>query len=75
MTVVSGARRWLLDREVELATGGRITTARLRKDRAGGQIFPFHRVGRSVYYDLAEINEVIEAARCGGKKQRGQALG
>lgn len=59
--------RWLLDREVEEATCGRITASRLRKDRLTRQLFPFHRVGRNVYYDLAEIDAIIEAARFGGK--------
>jgi hypothetical protein len=63
------AKRWLLDREIESATGRRITASRLRKDRLGKQIFPFHRVGRSVYYDIREIEAVIEGARVGGRAQ------
>jgi len=63
-------KRWLLDREVETETEGRLTASRLQKDRIGPQIFPFHRVGRSVFYDLAEIDAVIEAARFGGKLSR-----
>lgn len=59
-------KRWQLDYEVENDTGGRITASRLRKDRIGKQIFPFHRVGRNCYYDLAEIDAVIEASRFGG---------
>jgi hypothetical protein len=59
-------KRWLLDREIEVALGGSITASRLRKDRLGKKLFPFHRVGRSVYYDLAEVESVIEAAASGG---------
>lgn len=62
-----GEKRWLLDREIEEQTEGRITASRLRKDRLNKQYFPFHRIGRSVYYDLAEINTIIEGARFGGK--------
>jgi hypothetical protein len=63
---VQTQKRWLLDREIEVALGGSITASRLRKDRLGKQLFPFHRVGRSVYYDLAEVESVIEAAASGG---------
>lgn len=59
-------KRWLLDREIEQHTEGRITASRLRKDRLNRQHFPFHRIGRSVYYDLSEINAVIENSRFGG---------
>ena len=59
-------KRWLLDREIEEKTEGRISASRLRKDRLAAQIFPFHRVGKSVFYDLAEINELIENSRFGG---------
>ena len=68
-----GNREWLLeslDREVEEETGGRISKERLRKDRYGAQIFPFHKLGRSIYYDLTEIESVIENSRFGGKAQR-----
>ena len=64
-------KQWLLDREVEAETQGRISASRLRKDRLGAQLFPFHRVGRSCYYDLREINEVIAGSRFGGRAQRG----
>lgn len=60
-------KRWLLDYEVEAATEKRISASWLRKDRVGPQIFPFHRVGRQCFYDLAEINGVIERSRVGGK--------
>lgn len=59
-------KTWLLDREVEAATLGRISASRLRKDRLGAQLFPFHRIGRSCYYDLSEINELIAGSRFGG---------
>jgi hypothetical protein len=59
-------KRWLLDREIEEITEGRISASRLRKDRLAAQLFPFHRIGRSVYYDIAEINAVIEGSRFGG---------
>jgi hypothetical protein len=64
--------RWKLDYEVEEATDGRLTAARLRKDRRQKQLIPFHRLGRTVYYDLAEIDAAIEACRFGGnlKKKR-----
>ena len=61
-----GEKRWHLDREIEDLTEKRITASRLRKDRLGKQIFPFHRIGRSVYYDLAEIDALIEGSRFGG---------
>ena len=61
---------WLLDREVEQSTDGRITASRLRKDRIGQQIFPFHRVGRNCYYRLSEIHAVIEASRFGGNASK-----
>lgn len=67
---MSNKKRWLLDREVEDETGGRISKERLRKDRYGAQIFPFHKLGRSIFYDLAEIESVIEKSRFGGKAQR-----
>lgn len=70
---MSKLKRWFIDREVEEETGGRITKQRLRKDRYGAQIFPFHKVGRSIYYDLAEIDAVIENSRFGGKPTRSQA--
>jgi hypothetical protein len=60
-------KRWLLDYEVEKATNKRISASWLRKDRLGDQFFPFHRVGRLCFYDLAEINAVIERSRHGGK--------
>ncbi len=60
------ANRWQFDYEIEQRTGGRITASRLRKDRLTKQLFPFHRVGRNVYYDIAEIDAVIEGARFGG---------
>jgi|RhiMethySRZTD1v2_1073278.scaffolds.fasta_scaffold260199_2 hypothetical protein len=60
------ANRWKLDYEIEQATDGRITASRLRKDRIKNQIFPFHRVGRNCFYDLAEIDAAIEASRFGG---------
>ena len=60
-------RRWKFDYEVEQATGGAITAKRLRMDRLGDQIFPFHRVGRSCWYDLDEVNATIEKAKFGGK--------
>lgn len=59
-------KRWQLDYEIEKHTAGRITASRLRKDRLSKKLFPFHRIGRSVYYDLAEINAVIEGSRYGG---------
>ena len=59
-------KRWKLDYEVEEATDGRITASRLRKDRIKHQLFPFHRVGRNCFYDLAEIDALIEASRFGG---------
>jgi len=43
-----------------------VLTGRLRKDRIKNQIFPFHRVGRNCFYDLAEIDAAIEASRFGG---------
>jgi hypothetical protein len=58
---------WLLDYQVEERTGGRISASRLRKDRVGKQLFPFHRVGASCFYSLDEINDVIARARVGGK--------
>ncbi|MDP1672348.1 MAG: hypothetical protein Q8L65_04415 [Burkholderiales bacterium] len=67
MQTTQDSNRWILDYEVEQATGGRITASRLRHDRVKQQIFPFHRVGRSVFYDMAEINALIEASRYGGK--------
>lgn len=71
MVEAKQGRRWLLDREVEEATGGRISKSRLRKDRIGEQLFPFHRVGRSVYYSLAEIEAVIERNKFGGEEAGG----
>jgi len=59
-------KRWQLDYEIEQHTEGRITASRLRKDRLKNQLFPFHRIGRSVYYDITEINAVIEGSRFGG---------
>ena len=35
-------KRWLLDYEIEQATSGRLTKSRLRKDRIGKQLIPFH---------------------------------
>ena len=60
-------KRWLRDHEVEKQTDGVVKAQTLRKDRLGAQHYPFHRVGRSVFYDLAEINAVIEKSRFGGK--------
>jgi hypothetical protein len=45
---------------------GRLTASRLRKDRTGKQLIPFHRLGRSVLYDLDEVNRTIENSRFGG---------
>jgi hypothetical protein len=59
--------RWKLDYEIEAATDKRISASWLRKDRVGPQIFPFHRVGRLCFYDLDEIDAVIEGSRHGGK--------
>ena len=66
--MVTKGKRWRLDYEVEEETGGAVKAQRLRKDRREQQVFPFHKVGRSVLYDLDEINAVIEASRYGGKK-------
>lgn len=63
-------KRWLLDREIEEKTEGRISASRLRKVRLAAQLFPFHRIGRSVYYDLGEINAVIEGSRFGGNASK-----
>lgn len=62
--------RWLRDYEIEAASGGRFKKHMLRKDRLENQRFPFHRIGRSVYYDLTELDATIEEARFGGKAQR-----
>ena len=62
-------KQWLLDREIEEITEGRISKSRLRKDRLAAQIFPFHRIGKSCFYDIDEINELIEASRFGGKSK------
>ena len=59
--------RWLKDYEVEKESAGVITARRLQKDRTGHQFFPVHKIGRSCYYDLAEINATIEKSRVGGK--------
>ena len=67
---MTNKKRWYLDREIEDVTGGTISKERLRKDRYGAQIFPFHKVGRSIYYDLVEVESVIENSRFGGKAQR-----
>lgn len=66
-------KQWLRDYEVEEKTNGRISAAWLRKDRVSKQVFPFHRVGRMCLYDLAEINQVIESSRVGGKRAPKQA--
>jgi hypothetical protein len=58
--------RWLRDHEVQDARP-EISASRLRKDRRGAQLFPFHRVGRDCLYDLAEIDAIIEKNRFGGK--------
>ncbi|OGA13737.1 MAG: hypothetical protein A3H32_14345 [Betaproteobacteria bacterium RIFCSPLOWO2_02_FULL_63_19] len=60
-------KRWLRDYEVEVASAGRFKKSTLRKDRIGAQLFPFHRVGKTVLYDLAELNTTVESARFGGK--------
>jgi hypothetical protein len=68
---MQNGKRWLKDFEVEQATGGAITAVFLRKDRAGLQVIPFHRIGaKMVRYDLDEIHRAIEAARVGGVKQK-----
>jgi len=59
--------RWLRDYEVEIASGGRFKKSTLRKDRITAQFFPFHRVGKTVLYDLAELDATVERARFGGK--------
>ncbi len=62
--------RWLRDYEVEELSGGRFKKHMLRKDRLENQRFPFHRIGRSVYYDLAELDATVEESRFGGNVQR-----
>jgi hypothetical protein len=66
-------KRWYLDHEIEQETEGRISASRLRKDRLAAQIFPFHRIGKSCFYDLDEINELIEKSRFGGNVAGKQA--
>lgn len=60
-------KRWFRDYQVEEATDGVVKAQTLRKDRLGAQRYPFYRVGRNVFYDLQEINSVIEKSRFGGK--------
>lgn len=59
-------KRWLLDYEVEEASDRVFKFSTLRKDRLGPQLFPFHRVGKTVLYDLDELNATVESARFGG---------
>lgn len=67
---IKKARRWLRDYEVEIESNGRFKKSTLQKDRLEQQRYPFHRVGRSIYYDLAELDATVEGARFGGKVQR-----
>jgi hypothetical protein len=60
-------KRWSREREISQKTGIPVST--LQKDRVTEQRFPFHKVGRAVYYDLNEVNAAIEAARFGGKQR------
>ena len=60
-------KRWLRDYEVEDETDGALSASFLRKDRLGRQLIPFHRIGKSVFYDLDEVNAAIEKSRFGGR--------
>jgi hypothetical protein len=60
------ARRWLRDYEVQQLRP-EFTASRLRKDRLGPQLFPFHRIGRDCWYDLPEMDATVAAAKFGGK--------
>ena len=57
---------WLRDYEVEQERP-EFSASRLRKDRVGPQLFPFHRIGRDCFYSLEEIDATIAAAKFGGK--------
>lgn len=63
------AKRWMRDLEIERESGGVFRASTLRKDRLGPQRYPFHRVGKSVYYDLAELHAIVEQA-CHGPRVR-----
>jgi hypothetical protein len=67
MTTQHKKPQLLRDYEVEKELDGKISVSFLRKDRAGRQLFPFHRIGRSCLYDLNEVFAAIDAARVGGK--------
>lgn len=72
--MVQTSKRWLKDVEIEKATGGAITAIFLRKDRAGLQVIPYHRIGaKMVRYDLSEVNAAIEGMRVGGKQPKRKA--
>jgi hypothetical protein len=58
-------RRYGRDLDVQALTG--ISARTLRKDRVlGRRRFPWYRVGRSVLYDLDEVESIIRASRFGG---------
>lgn len=59
-------KKFLLDREVEAATNGRLSVSRLRKDRLGARIFPYYKVGKSCFYTLEDIESAILKHRQGG---------
>lgn len=56
--------RWHPDTEIAQRTP--LSLSWLRKDRAGRQLIPFHRIGRKCLYDLDEVTQAIEQARVGG---------
>lgn len=62
--------RWLRDHEIEIASGGRFKKHTLRKDRLEEQRYPFHRIGRAVFYSLEELDATVEEARFGGKGRK-----
>jgi hypothetical protein len=61
--IVQVQRRYGDERAVEALTG--FSRRRLQKDRLFRRGFPFYKVGRSVLYDLAEIERIIARGRVG----------
>lgn len=59
-------KRWLRDYEVEAVSAGRFKSSTLRKDRIGAQLYPFHKIGKTVLYDMAELDATVENSRFGG---------
>ena len=58
---------WLRDYQV-IEQRPELSVERLRKDRVGAQIFPFHRVGRDCFYTIAGVDGAIAATKVGGKQ-------